>query len=232
MLLISAMRIGALIGTIEEILAGIASRGDKTLQWAEGRGSSPVLCSFETAAQHVIITKPAMTDQLRQTTLHASLKAGFLVRPIPHDIRRGAAKDVAHLPLVPTAATGLANSSVAAELGQSARSLELGITAAYVGNRNDDSWKKRVDASFQDPFGLDVTDNVYKRPRWTRVELDRIYREEGVDPSDRRATRTVRVNRYKEHQQKWRSGEKIEELHRPGKLVPFSKDGMSISHNF
>jgi hypothetical protein len=104
-----------------------------------------------------------------------------------------------HLPLVPIAAISLANSSVAAKLGQSARSLELGITATYIRNRNDDSWKKRVDASFQDPFGLDLTDNVYKRPRWTKVELDRIYKEEGVDPLDYKATRTVKVNRYKEH---------------------------------
>jgi hypothetical protein len=33
MLLISAMRLGAVKGTIEQILAGVASRRDKTLQW-------------------------------------------------------------------------------------------------------------------------------------------------------------------------------------------------------
>ncbi|KFX89046.1 hypothetical protein O988_08785 [Pseudogymnoascus sp. VKM F-3808] len=41
-------------------------------------------------------------------------------------------------------ATGLATPVVVAQLGQSAHSLNAGITAAYVGARNEDSWTKRV----------------------------------------------------------------------------------------
>jgi hypothetical protein len=148
-----------------------------------------VLCAFETAAHHVIIDKPAMTDQIRFTTYGASLKAGFLEPVIPHDIRRGAVRDSAHLHRDPTAATGLATPSVVTELGQSARSLEAGITAAYVGTRHDDTWTRRVNAGFQDPFGLEVTSNVYKRPKWNTVELNQMYKTEGVDPLDLKATR-------------------------------------------
>lgn len=202
------MRLGAVKGTIEQILAGAASRRDKTLQWVEGRGSSPVLCAFETAAHHVIIDKPAMTDQIRFTTYTTSLKAGFLVSAIPHDMRRGAARDSAHLRQDLTAAAGLANASVAAELGQSTRSLVAGITAAYVGTRHDDTWTKRVNANFQDPFGLNVTNNVYKRPKWNTLDLNQMYKTEGVDPLDRKATRQVRDTKYKEHEQQWRSSEK------------------------
>jgi hypothetical protein len=208
MLLISAMRLGAVKGTIEQILAGVASRRDKTLQWIKGRGSSPVLCAFETAAHHVVIDKPAMTDQIRFTTYNASLKAGFLASVIPHDIRRGAARDTAHLHIDPTAATGLASASVAAELGQSARSLELGITAAYVGTRHNDTWTRRVNTGFLDTFGLDVTNNVYQRPRWTNVEFNRIYQIEGVDPSDHKAKRRARESKHKEHERQWRICEK------------------------
>jgi hypothetical protein len=123
-------------------------------------------------------------------------------------MRRGAARDSAHLDRDPTTATGLATASVAAELGQSTRSLEVGITTAYVGTRHDDTWTRRVNAGFQDPFGLDVTSYVYKRPKWSIVELMQMYKAEGVDPSDRKATRRVRDAKYKEHERQWRYSEK------------------------
>lgn len=230
MLLVSAMRLGAVKGTTEQILAGVASRRDKTLQWVKGRGSSPVLCAFETAAQHVNIDKAAMTDQLRFTMYKASLNAGFLKQTIPHDLRRGAAKDVAHLRQDPTAGTSLATASTAAELGQSARSLEPGITAAYVGSRNNDTWARRVEADFLDPFGLDVTDKVYKRPKWTQVDLVRMYKDAGIDPSDRKAMRALSDKKYKEHEQRWRSGEKNAESRRPGKFVEFASIAPGISN--
>ncbi len=121
-----------------------------------------MLCGFEIAAQHVIIDKPAMTGQVRDTAYHASLKAGFLKPIIPHDIRRGSAQDAAQLE--PAKRAGLANAAVAAELGHSAFALKNGTTAAYVGRRTSNIWAKRVDANYQDEFGAEVTDNVYKKP--------------------------------------------------------------------
>jgi hypothetical protein len=155
------VRLGFLQGPIEHILAGIASRRDKTLQWGDGKGSSLVLCGFETAAQTVNIDKPANTDQARQTIYHASLKAGFLKSVVPHDIRRGAARDTAHLRKDLGTASGLADASVAAELGHSTRALDAGITAAYVGCRGDDTWTKRIGAKFKDSFGLNTTGNCW-----------------------------------------------------------------------
>lgn len=134
-------------------------------------------------------------------------------------MRRGAARDSAHLDRDPTAATGLATASVVAELGQSARSLEVGITAAYVGTRHDDTWTRRVNAGFQDPFGLDVTSNVYKRPKWNTVELMQMYKTEGVDPSGRKATRQVREMKYKGHERQWKSSEKNAESRRPPSTI-------------
>ena len=81
MLLINVIRLGAVQGTIEQILVNTATRRDKTLQWVTERGGSLVLCGFETAAHQVIIDKPAMCDQLRDTVYAASLRAGIL-KPI------------------------------------------------------------------------------------------------------------------------------------------------------
>lgn len=219
LLLANARRLGAVKGTTEDILTHIASRHDKTLQWGQGRGRSPVLCGFETAAQLVIIEKPAMTDQARATMYRASLKAGFLMPAAPHDIRRGAAQDTAYLE--PAKRAGRADPAVAAELGQSARSLEMGITDSYVGRRTDDSWTRRVDAGYKDAFGTEVTDNVYKKPKWSRDQLNRMYLAEGVDPNDKKETRKLRENKYKEHEQEWRSTAKNGASSRPGQLLQF-----------
>ena len=217
MLLISAMRLGAVQGTIEEILAKTAARRDKTLQWADGRGSSPVLCGFETAAHLVIVDKPATVDQLRDTMYYASLRAGILKPIIPHDMRRGSAKDIANLPQDPTAATGLASSVVAAELGHTTLSLRNGTTGDYVGASTVDNWTKRVNADLQDPFGADVTSNVYKKPKINRVQWLKIYEDAGVESSDHKAMRKLRDTTYKEHEQRWRTGEGETPSPRPGK---------------
>lgn len=213
------MRLGAVEGTIEEILARTAARRDKTLQWADGRGSSPVLCGFETAGHLVIVDKPAMCDQIRDTVSHASLQAGILKPIIPHDIRRGPAKDTANLPLDPTAATGLASAVVAAELGHTALTLQQGTTGEYVGATTVDNWTRRVSADLQDPFGPGVTSNVYKKPKITRVEWLKMCDEAGVDPKDRKATRQLREKTQKDHEQRWRSGEEDAQNPRPGKPV-------------
>jgi hypothetical protein len=115
----------------------MASRRDKTLQWASGREYSPVLCAFKRGGCDIINTdKAANSCQPCLIIYDASLKASLLAPVISHDIRRGAAKDTTHLRHNPT---GLATLAVAAELGQTIRALQAGITTAYVGNRNDDT---------------------------------------------------------------------------------------------
>lgn len=219
MLLISAMRLGAVQGTIGEILTKTAARRDKTLQWANGKGGHPVLCGFETAAHLVIVDKPAMCDQLRDTVYYASLRAGILKPIVSHDMRRGSAKDTANLPQDPTAATSLADPVVAAELGQTTISLQKGITADYVGASTVDNWLRRVRADLQDPFGPGITNKVYKKRKFTQVEWLRMYNEAGVDPSDGKATRRLRDQTHKEHEQRWRSGEENAASPKPpGKL--------------
>ncbi|KAL2075417.1 hypothetical protein VTL71DRAFT_360 [Oculimacula yallundae] len=232
MILISAMRLGAVQGTIEDILASTAARRDKTVQWAAGRGKSPVLCGFATAAQVVTVDKPAMVDQLRDTVYRAGLYAGVLKAIIPHDMRRGAARDTANLSLDPTATTGLATQVVAAELGQSTISLQKGITRDYVGSSSVDNWSKRVNADIQDPFGSEVTSNVYKKQRVTQVEWLKRYKEAGVDPNDRKATRRVRDAAHKEIEKQWRSDGGEGSNSRPAALLPQSATQINTNANF
>lgn len=220
MLLISAMRLGAVQGTIEKILARTAARRDKTLQWADGRGGSPVLCGFETAAHLVVTDKTATGDQIRDTVYHAGLKAGILKSIIPHDFRRGAARDTANLPRDPTVASGLADAVVAAEIGHTTLSLEMGVTSEYVGPKTTDNWAKRVKANLQDPFGTSTTENAYKKLKLTHVEWLQRYKLAGVDPSNRKATRQLREKAQKEHDQQWMYIEENAPSLLPGEPLP------------
>ncbi|OBT86748.1 hypothetical protein VE02_06282 [Pseudogymnoascus sp. 03VT05] len=202
MLIASAMRLGAINGrTIEEVLGAIRRRQDKTLQWADGRGDSPVLCAFHNQTNAVVTDKAAEVRQVINTIHTTSLKAGFCAAVTPHDMRRGAAKDAAHSKHI---ATGLATSAVAAELGQSAHSLNAGITAAYVGARNEDSRTKRVNAGFDDPFGINVTDTAYKRMKMTKVEMNKLYADMGTNTSSANERRKARRRHEAAQEKAWR----------------------------
>ncbi|KFY00887.1 hypothetical protein V490_01165 [Pseudogymnoascus sp. VKM F-3557] len=114
---------------------------------------------------------------------------------------QGAAKDAAHSKHM---ATGLATPTVAAELGQSAHSLNAGITAAYVGARNEDSWTKRVNAGFGDPFGLNVTNTAYKRMKMTKDEMNKLYACMGTDTTSANERRKARRKHEAAQEKAWR----------------------------
>lgn len=113
----------------------------------------------------------------------------------PHDLRRGAAKDIAHLKQTPR---GLATPAVAAELGQSVKSLDAaGITAAYVGARNEDSWTSRVHVGFEDPFGLNVTNTVYRHQKLSKDEMKQLYVDMGIDASSHNERRKAKIGKIR-----------------------------------
>ncbi|KFY59512.1 hypothetical protein V496_05667, partial [Pseudogymnoascus sp. VKM F-4515 (FW-2607)] len=205
MIIVSAMRLGAISDTtIEGVLGSIRCRQDKTLQWANGRGEKPVLCAFDQSTNLVLIDKAAEIRQAITTIHETSLKAGFCAVVTPHDMRRGAAKDSAHLKHTPT---GLATPAVAAELGQSSKSLDAGITAAYVGSRNDDTWSKRVHSAFEDPFGLNVSDTGYKRQKMNRAEMKKLYLDLGIENSSHNEKRKARRKHEAEQEKLWRESQ-------------------------
>lgn len=205
MLIVSAMRLGALnCRTINDVLGTMRERQDKTLHWTDGRGESPVLCAFHKATNTVIINKAAEIRQAMTTIHEASTKAGLCAVVTPHDLRRGAAKDTAHLK---ETARGLATPAVATELGQSVRSLDAGITAAYVGSRSEDSWPRRVHAAFEDPFGVNVTNTVYQRQKMTKEQMKKLYVDMGIDASNHNERRKARRNYEATQEKLWRQNQ-------------------------
>ena len=70
-------------------------------------------------------------------TMEASRKASIG----GHDLRRGAAQEIANLEHKPA---GVANAAVASSSGHSRRSLANGVTDTYVGPNSTDFWEARV----------------------------------------------------------------------------------------
>jgi len=203
LLLASAMRLGALEGPIERVLSAAAARSDKTIRWIPGKERNPVLCAFSPAGTMVMADKAALTDQVRYTIYNAGLHAGLYKKIVPHDVRYGSAKDTAYL--APIQGNGLTTAHVAAALGHSNNALRSGITAHYVDQRSENDWERRVDTQYKDVFDNAVTQEVYKKPMWTRVKLGQMYKDAGTETSNSTAKKRLREQKLKEHEKAWMS---------------------------
>ncbi|KFZ23385.1 hypothetical protein V502_02138 [Pseudogymnoascus sp. VKM F-4520 (FW-2644)] len=210
-ILISALRLGALgEKSLGAVLEATAARRDKTVQWAPGRGRSPVLCSFK--GHWVDVDKPANTHQPKLLIRGEGLNAGLLAPIRAHDVRRGAARDIAHLP---ERSMGLATGMVADAMGHTEATRAAGVTKRYVGYTRTDNWAQRVDARFNDPFGVTVAPAPFKHKRRSRIEWLQIYANAGVDKSNRNETLKIRLKVRKEEERIWMA-------HERGPAIPFA----------
>lgn len=116
-----------------------------------------LLCNFfQTALHLVIIDKPVIVTQLRDTVYHTSLQVGILKPIIPHKIEEDP-PEIWQIKIPdPTAATDLASLIVVIELGQSTCSLQKDIIADYIGTSTTDNWAKGTSANLQNLFGLGI----------------------------------------------------------------------------
>jgi hypothetical protein len=165
------------------------------------KGEQPVFCAIGGNGSALLSSKPAGNHQLTQTLASVGLMAGLLTPVRSHDLRRGSAKDLAHLGV---RIKGIATDEVAAGLGHSKASHARGVTTKYVGAIDDDLWAKRVDASFEKPFGIEITDTSYrKRRRLTGADVTDLCKIDSLDPSDRHARRRVGVAYKKKGVNDW-----------------------------
>lgn len=82
---------------------------------------------------------------------------------------------------------GIATPAVAASLGHSMMSYLKGTTAQYVGSMSTDTWTSRVEADFQDPFGLQISETAPPPPkrRRTGAEVTKLCEEQGLVAPDK-----------------------------------------------
>lgn len=207
MLLILALRRGEVPeASISEVLANAGARKDRTVKWSHP--DHPIICSIKNGST-LDAKLGALGGQLTRTLADAALLAGALDFIRTHDVRRGAAGDLAYLrdPVI-----DVASASVASAIGHTNRSHFAGVTAEYVGERVRDLWAPRINTEFQDPFGVDFAEDKsmpIKRSKFSREQVDIIVEEYHMKHPDVALTRNSIVKKHhQDNAEAWRQQQK------------------------
>jgi hypothetical protein len=148
LLLILALRTGQTVAaSIDEVLITAASRRDRTIHWRNGKG--PVLgCLRQEARIHH--ERPGLVNQVNKTLLIAGRLVGISARLRPHDLLRGATRD---LMKVQDRLKGGPNEAAAARIGHSRKDLFRGKTDKLAGGLcEQENWCMRAKENFLDEF--------------------------------------------------------------------------------
>ncbi|KAJ5602693.1 hypothetical protein N7537_005649 [Penicillium hordei] len=132
LIIIVAFRTGQLDTTLEGLLGAMKRRPDKWVvfrypQW-------PLVCSVDHYRPDFDqVAKPQMINHFLKAMGNA---AGVTESLTYHDLRRGAARDIAHLPMDRLVVTS--ENVVAGAIGHSRRAMEQGVTQKHAGARRRD----------------------------------------------------------------------------------------------
>jgi hypothetical protein len=96
LLLIHALRHGYLNGKfIDEVLSNACMRLDKQIIWKNGQ--VPVFCAVASFGAFLLLDEPATINQASKFVAQAALLCGLHKPLVAHDLRRGAARDIAQI---------------------------------------------------------------------------------------------------------------------------------------
>jgi hypothetical protein len=181
-LLILALRTSAVAHTnIENLQAATDMTVNKSLVWQTP--DRPVLSAFKQQGCMLDLRKPAREVQLLKTLKQGCDLIGLLSSPVTHDVRRGAAAEIAHLP---KHVKGGSTADAARTLNHQGSVRERGLTASYVGYLRDDTWKRRLEAPLEDVFTPDVALQPFKRSRQSTAAVLDVCDELGLDYQNRK----------------------------------------------
>jgi hypothetical protein len=175
-----ALRIGAVEEkSWPELLDAVRSRPSKRVLWA--KPTSPVFCAI-TRSNQLDMSRPANVQQNQRFLTHAAGLIGMLNAPVPHDIRRGAARDVYSLKSNGSSGSGdLAR--VGNLLGHTLVSTASGGTGDYIGlgqlprpsYGEGDSWSERVAQAPKNTMAdlpVNLVTAPYKKRRVLSEDID------------------------------------------------------------
>jgi hypothetical protein len=152
LLIIHALRHGLVHGsTIEEVLQHAADAPNGRVKWLFP--NYPIVSAFNNLAKKGCkLDKPAGTSQLLQTIKQMAVVSGILTRVTTHDIRLGAAQDIAHLSPAKDG-SGFTTNEVHQFLGYNDASYQAGTTEGYVGRPTREFYNDRADRQYESHFG-------------------------------------------------------------------------------
>lgn len=178
-LIVLALRTGAVEQTsIEDLQSATDATYNKTIIWQFPE--RPVVCAFRAFGCMLDLEQPATNIQLLKSLRQGCDLIGMLQSVVTHDLRRGAAAELAHMP---GDLPGASTVGAARMLSHTNSVRDQGITADYVGHVREDTWKKRLHAEFEDEFGPEtVARPFFKSTRQKSSAIDAIAIEHGLDP--------------------------------------------------
>ncbi|KAL6413398.1 hypothetical protein AUP68_02907 [Ilyonectria robusta] len=199
LLLVWALRVGAVRqSNWEDLLAGLRGSASHSIVWT--RPDFPVFCGkYIGKGKQFRYDLPVGTQNATKAVARGGQLLGLLARPIPHDIRRGAAREFAHLNDIP--GSNLEATRIA--LGHSRKTAAMGVTERYVGDTGVDTWDLRLSSTPDSMPGekhrLDFAETSYRKPKQRRnpLDVDELCARFGLDPGKKtdRATAVRRADK-------------------------------------
>lgn len=211
LIMVMALRTGTVQDvTIEGVVRPAQARRDKFVVWTQSGRDRPLLPKFNKGHTTIIPEEPAVPRQLRRTLEQASDLAGLIKVAKPHDLRRGAARDVVY-----TRGITYINEDQAADvLNHSSRAKENGVTKEYIGYTKEAIYSKRVeqfaDGDDDEVFGMEFGENSFKssfKKRLTPAEVSDYCTQNNMDPTKSPARRKAFEMMKKRRRLEWAEGE-------------------------
>lgn len=205
MLCILALRYGAVAETSwDELISNMAARPSNKAVWTESFRHVPVFCGITNSQSlQLDFGKPAGgAEGPKALALGANL-VGMLGKPTTHDIRRGAAAEIAHLetPLRGSSRDGATRLA----LHHSVTSYSYGTTDEYVGHLRADTWAARLDAKpmIGAKHDLQFGDSSYRPPKFSKHDLDSLCEKYNLDATDQGERNKAAAMARKDDQDEW-----------------------------
>jgi hypothetical protein len=137
-----------------------------------------------------------------------SIKAKCVVRLRVHDLRYGAARDLAHLP--EGALRGYSNMMVASALGHKMSTFMNDVTEQYVGGSEISSWTLRAESDWVDSRAPRMGSTAFVPRPLREGELQDYCKSRGLNPSKESDIQNARVHLRKAQEAEWRASLKDE----------------------
>lgn len=204
LLLIWALRVGAVPQTNwDDLLTNLRATKSHSVCWT--RPDYPVFCAMHHGKGFKFrYDAPAGVAVGTRALARGAALIGLIGRVTSHDIRRGAARELAGLD---TAVTGTNVEAARVGLGHSRKSMNEGIADEYVGSAGVDTWGLRLSSetgSRGRKHQLDFADTPYQKPkRRSAREITQACERLGLDPKIPNARVTAGRKLEKEHFQAW-----------------------------
>lgn len=191
LLVIHALRTVAVAAkTWEELRENALSRADRTIQWI--KPENPVIPAINMGRTAFLdLRKPAGTHQVIATLNTMPRQAKTVVRLRVHDLRHGAARDLAHLDQ--RKLRGNTSMQVAGALGHRMSTMMHDVTEMYVGGSDISTWNLRAESQWADSRAPRIGNTVFVPRPIPQYELQRYCLDMGWDPSKGSNLRNARL---------------------------------------